>query len=409
MGRYSQSFLFYALISIGAIVVFFASDLGGVYSSIASLIGIYLSKNIVFLFFSFINFSLSIAFDNFIRVDPYFYFYDGGGVSASYLCLISTLFYCFVGFVDYACGKRAGKGRLVDFAFPEISPALFYPLIFLILGVAIFIVSKESFVLSAGYDAYELQKYPFLEYFGLAIAFMISAARTRQQFFAAYFVGFLFSIVCLATSYRMVAIVCVLSLFAMRFNGRRISKKTVVLCWLAAYVGLTYISYWRVGHFDVDLENIFGYYNGRMDNTFSGVIETALIYTKIGAQQDFSVNIGYMVGALLPLPNSFIPDSMLYIVDAMNQYYFPGGGALAGFIVYFNYIYVVPFSLYIFIAFYGARNRPICGAMYFILFIVVARWSLYGPYVIFKFFGVLMFLLIASKLADAVLVRSVKS
>nr|WP_313124295.1 hypothetical protein [Stenotrophomonas geniculata] len=402
MGSLQKIFYIYGLLLLGSFAAFAFTDYGGLFGCFASIVGIALSRTIVYLFLSFINFSLSIAFDNFLRVDPVFYFYDGTGVSVGYLCLISTLLYCAIGMMDMT-RRGSGRGLLVDFKFPEVSAGIFWPFAFVILGIAGFVFQSESFVLSTKYDAYELQKYPFLEYVGLLIAFMLQAARgSRLRRTFGLCVALIYIAVCLATSYRMVAIICSLATFMVICNGRKVGKPLLVGCWLGAYVGLTYISYWRIGIFDVSMENIFGYVDGRMDNTFTGVIETALIYTSIARSQGVIENIGYLVGALLPVPNSLIPDSMLYIVDAMQRSKFPGGGALAGFVIYFRYLYVVPYLWFIYIAFKRSHLGGIASGMYLILFITVTRWWLYGPYVIFKFLGVLLLIMMVNKFALAV-------
>ncbi|MCO7472015.1 hypothetical protein NJG16_18240 [Stenotrophomonas maltophilia] len=399
MGSLQKTFYIYGLLLLGSFAAFAFTDYGGLFGCLASIVGIALSRTIVYLFLSFINFSLSIAFDNFLRVDPIFYFYDGTGVTVGYLCLVSTLLYCVIGMLDMT-RKGSGRGLLIDFRFPEVSAGIFWPFALVVLGIAVFVFQSESFVLSTRYDAYELQKYPFLEYVGLLIAFMLQAAKgSRLRRVVGLSVALVYIVVCLATSYRMVAIICSLATFMVIYNGRKVGKPLLVSCWLGAYVGLTYISYWRIGIFEVSLENIFGYVNGRMDNTFTGVIETALIYTSIAKTQGVMENLGYLLGALLPVPNSLIPDSMLYIVDAMQRYKFPGGGALAGFIIYFRYLYAIPYLWFIYIAFKRSHLGGIASGMYLILFITVTRWWLYGPYVIFKFFGVLLLIMLVNKFA----------
>lgn len=401
MGSLQKTFYVYGLLLLGSFAAFAFTDYGGLFGCFASIVGIALSRTIVYLFLSFINFSLSIAFDNFLRVDPVFFFYDGTGVSVGYLCLISTLLYCAVGIFDMT-RKGSGRGLLVDFKFPEVSAGIFWPFALATLVAAGFVYQNESFVLSSKYDAYELQKYPFLEYFGLVIAFMMQASvGSRFRRVVGLIVAAIYILVCLATSYRMVAIICMLAAFMTYFNGRRIGKPLLVACWLGAYVGLTYISYWRIGIFDVTVENIFGYVNGRLDNTFTGVIETSLIYTAIAKGQGVLENFGYLVGALLPVPNSLIPDGMLYIVDAMEKARFPGGGSLAGFVIYFNYFYIIPYFAFIYIAFKRSHLGGIASGMYLIVFITVTRWWLYGPYVIFKFLGVLLLIMVVNKVALA--------
>ncbi len=307
-----------------------------------------------------------------------------------------------IGWLDMT--RASGKTRppLIDFEFPVISPLLFWPLIVITLGTAIFIVNNEHFVFENAYNAYELQKYPFLEYISLVIAFMIQSARAsnKLRLFAAYASAAAFIIIALATSYRMVAIICTLSVFIIAFNGTKLRKAPIIIAWLVAYIGLTYISYWRINYFDISIENILGYVDSRMDNTFTGVIETAMVYIDIGGKQDFLENIKFLIGAMLPLPNSLIPDSMLYIVDAKEKYRFPGGGLLAGFIIYFNFIYAIPYALYFYYAFRNSHRAGIASGMYFIICITFTRWWLYGPYVIFKFLGVFLLLMLANHVAS---------
>jgi len=402
MGSLQKTFYIYGLLLLGSFAAFVFTDYGGLFGCLASVVGIALSRTIVYLFLSFINFSLSIAFDNFLRVDPVFYFYDGTGVTVGYLCLISTLLYCVIGMLDMT-RKQGRGGLLVDFKFPDVSAGIFWPFAVVIIGIAVFVFQNESFVLSTKYDAYELQKYPFLEYVGLVIAFMLQAAKgSRLRFSVGLCVALFYVAICLATSYRMVAIICSLATFMVICNGRKVGKPVLVGCWLGAYVGLTYISYWRVGIFEVSLENIFGYVNGRMDNTFTGVIETALIYTSIAKSHGILQNLGYLIGAILPVPNSLIPDSMLYIVDAMQRSKFPGGGALAGFVIYFRYLYVIPYIWFLYVAFRRSHLGGVASGMYLILFITVTRWWLYGPYVIFKFLGVLLLIMLVNRFVLAV-------
>jgi hypothetical protein len=235
-----------------------------------------------------------------------------------------------------------------------------------------------------------------LEYVGLLIVFAIQSSRRMSKSHGniAYAAAIFFTLVCLLTSYRMVAIVCSFGIFSMYYSGREIKKRNLVSLWALTYVALTYISYWRIGHFDVTLQNIFGYHNGRMDNTFTGVIETALIYTEIGRYQDFFQKMNHMIGALLPVPNTFIPKDMIYLVSAKERYGFPGGGALAGFFIYFNYLYAVPYMVYIWIAYRYSDRGGIASGMHLILFITLMRWWLYGPYVIFKFLGIFLLLML---------------
>lgn len=395
MKRLTLALSIYGTLAVLAVLINYTTDYGGLAGCVISLFGIFLSRTIVFLFLSFLNFSLSIAFDNFIRVDKYFYFYRGDYSEVYTLSVVSLIAYCVIGILDML--RSSGSGRfLINFEFPKISRLYYWPCVAIIVFSAIFIIRSESFVFSSDYNAYELRKYPFLEYISILIAFMLFSDSRKR--FLSYIVAAFFIVTMIATSYRMVGIICTLSVMMVMFNKVNLRKSLLVAAWLGAYVFLTYISYWRLGHFDVSLENLFGYFNGRLDNTFTGVIETALAYVHISSDLPLGENIGYLIGTLLPVPNTFIPDSMLYILDAKEKYTFPGGGALAGFFMYFNYLLAIPYLWYFIVAFKGSLRPSFASGMYFILAITITRWWLYGPYVIFKFLGVMSILLFINML-----------
>jgi hypothetical protein len=366
----------------------------GLLTIIFSLAGIVLSRTPLFLFLSFLTFSLGVAFDYYIRVSPYFYFYLKNGVSVEYLCFVSGLLYSFFLYFDRYTESPSLRYVSIDVNFPKVSRYYYCPLLLLVLFVSNFIINNTSNLLSGDFDAYDLQKYPLLEYMGIILAFLILSAKRNGKFYlyTAYVVGSGFIFLCLITSYRMVAIISALSMIFVSQNKKRINKVPLALVWLFSYVILTFISYFRIGIFDVNLENILGYQNGHLDNTFTGVIETALIYTGMYSKLGFDQVFAHLIGTILPLPNSLIPDSMLYIVEANRRYNMPGGGALAGFVIYFSYFLLIPFLSYVRFATKHANKNRFAAVMCLILFSTITRWWLYGPFVIFKFFGAFLIL-----------------
>jgi hypothetical protein len=404
MNATTRIYLIYGALIVATVLVHASSNYGGLWGCVVSAFGIYLSRTIIFLVLSFANVSLSVAFDNFLRVDPYFYFYTGSPGDVNFLSLASLLLFIAIGMMDATRRPLRPNAPLIDFKFPEVSPLLFWPFAILTVGASFFILMNENLVLQSGFDADDLKKYTFLEYISLVIVFMIQSVTRGGKFKLrlAYLIAAFFVLAMVATSYRMVGIISTLAAVAIVFNGRKINKSTLVVIWLATYVALAYISYWRLGVFNINVENILGYKYGRLDNTFTGVIETSMIYIDIGRSQSLVENIKYLIGATLPVPNTFIPDSMLYIVDLHSRYRVPGGGALAGFMMYFNYLYLVPYAIYFWIAFYRSGRGTVADGMYLILFCTVMRWWLYGPYVIFKFLGVLWVFMLLNNFAKRI-------
>ena len=361
------------------------------------------TKNLLCLLLSCLNISTGVAFDYFLRAKLHTYtFYFNNGISGELLCLVSIITFIAITTMASFYEPDIKSGVTIPAILPKFSSFLYIPCVLLILGCITFIISSEKSVFSQTFDAYELQKYPFLEYIGLIVMFAVGSANGgKKKEFIAYIVSAIFILTCLITSYRMVAIVTTLALIFMRYNNKIISKKFVITAWLSSYVVLTAISYLRLGIFDISPENVLGYVNGRLDNTFTGVIETALIYSGVAAKQDITTNLLHLIGTIAPLPNSLLPTAMLYIenVHEVHSGKIPGGGLLAGFFVYFNYLLVGPVFVFLYLAFKKSKSSRICGALYFIAFICIARWWLYGPFVFFKFTGVFLGIYLANLIA----------
>lgn len=349
------------------------------------------TRSFLVLVLSFFNVLLGIAFDYFLRVRPNaFNFYFSNGASVEFLCLLSLLVYMVIAVMD---SPKGGSRRAVtiEAAIPQFSKLIFYPAVASILLCGVFILKNERTLLASTFDISDLNRYPFLEYFGLIAFFAIGAAQgERKRLALAYFSAIFLILVCLLTSYRMVAIVISMAVIFMWFRGRTISKGVFVALWAGVYVLLMLISYVRLGMDEIGAAALVGYVDGRLDNTFTGVIETALIYTGVSENLSLIDNLKHLVGTVLPVPSSFVPESFQYIVHVHNVHpgRLPGGGLLAGFFIYFHYLLAVPVFLFLYLAIRKSGVSPIYGVMYFVVFICVARWWLYGPFVFFKFIGV---------------------
>lgn len=383
-----------ALISL--LIYLFDSNTLGIFTVLLSIFFIMKTESFLVFLLSFYNIMIGIAFDYYLRVRPYaFDFYFGNGASVEYLCLLSILIYLAINCLERQ--KKVWSSTVIIRARkPEFSRLIYYPFLLAIIGCSLFILKNERTILSSTFNIRELVKYPFLEYFGIIVLFAIGSARdSKAKEIFAYAASTFLILVCLLTSYRMVAIVIGLSLIFSRYCGVAVKKSLLLSFGAFFYSALMVISYIRLGASDIGISHIFGYVdNGRLDNTFSGVIETALIYTAVSQTQSFSQNIMHLIGTIAPLPSSFMPDSTSYLVNLfeIHRGKIPGGGLLAGFFIYFNYLLAIPVFAFLFFALRYSTRKVIFGAMYFICFICVSRWWLYGPFVFFKFFGIFFLL-----------------
>lgn len=376
---------------------------GGIALLTAAAITTITANHLFTVILGFLNISLAIAFDYFLRTHPNgFEFYRQNSITASHLLVITSITYLIILLIDGI--RTGGKPEIkIDISTPRISQLLFYPLFTSVIWCIYFVTTRGGNIFHQSFALDELSKFPFLEYFSIIVFFLILSAKQSESNFRIYAASLLSAALVatfLLSSYRMVAIITSLSLLVSFKNQSTIKRSHILILWLVGYPGLAIISYYRQGVFDVSFANIVGYKNGILDNTFTGVIETALIYISTSAQHEIETTIKFLIGTLAPLPNTFIPDSFLYHIDVYERHRgrIPGGGLLPGFFIYFGYL-LAPFVLaYIYIACKRARQDVLPGAMYMICTITVTRWWLYGPYVLFKFIGIFIVLLAANNI-----------
>ncbi len=382
----------------------------GIVGILLSTLGVFTSKNLLTLVLSFLNFSVSVAFDYYLRVWMHGYeFYDEGGIGVVYLCVISTLLYLYILSLDWYFYAGVSPEYKVHVEVPDIkyvaSAYMYYPLLIMVIWCSFFVYANAGSMFSISFDLKELKKFSFLEYFSVIIFFLLRSNVSIQKRNVALALCFVLVAVILLASYRMVSIIFLMSIALAVFSGLRVNRVWVILAWVVFYIWLAAISYIRGDGLSIDFYKILGYKEyGYLDNTFTGVIETALIYSSIYENNTYVIRLFEFIGVLLPVPGSFIPDFMVYYNDLSDKYIgrIPGGGLLAGFVIYFDYLLVPFVLLYAYIAY---RKMSIgmdaiwSVAMAFVFFVSVSRWWLYGPYVLFRFLGVfLVFLLLDSLL-----------
>lgn len=367
------------------------------------------TKSLLILILSAYNILLGVAFDYYLRVSPneFTSYYGHGssvahGSSVEYLCLLSIAIYLTINIISENRPFKPSSSVTIHARQLEFASVIYYPSLLAIIFCSLFILKTEQALLGKNFDIQELVRYPFLEYSGILVLFAIGAAKkNKSKELAAYGAAFILVLVCLATSYRMSAIVIGLSIVFSRYIGKEIKKSNLALIGIPIYISLMAIGYFRQGVTDITFSLLLGYVNGKLDNTFTGVIETALIYTSVSQQQDLTQNLIHLIGVIAPLPSSLLPDSTSYASNIYNTYRakVPGGGLLAGFFIYFNYLLAIPVLSFLYFAIRNSTKSTACSIMFFICFTCVSRWWLYGPYVLFKFSGIFAFIYLLNAIA----------
>jgi hypothetical protein len=387
-----------SIISILLLYVFHPESLG-LLGIALSVVGILLSRSILMLVLAFLNVSVFIAFDYYLSAkEQIFEFYDGQGNDISSFAIATQIFYIFLIFLDIKYIPYKGLNYI---AMPTFTLAgnkkLYYLSIAFITYTLFFIQQNVSFISSGAFDLEELDKFSFLEYISVFVFLGgISIGNEKQKILFITLVSTLIA-TCLLASYRMVAVIYLMALVIVIFQGEYFRKNIIVFLWVCAFILLASISYIRGGVYEFTFLNILGYKDfGYLDNTFSGVIETSLIYSTIYTDTSLIQRFIQLVGLLLPMPGSFIPNEMIYYYDLGEKYVgrIPGGGMMTGFFYYFDYITVPIFSFY-FILVFKSYSNPLSIYSNVILFVAcstITRWWLYGPYVLFKIFGVCLFI-----------------
>lgn len=388
------SFSLLSVILILLSYVFYPEHLGllGIYLSLA---GILLSRSFLMIVLAFLNVSVFIAFDYYLSAKGLiFEFYDGRGSDIASLAIATQIFYVFLIFLDF---KYVTSKGLNFIAMPVFNLTgnrqLYYLSLVFIMYTTIFIQQNVSFISSGAFNLEELQKFSFLEYVSVFVFLGGVSIENRKQKNLFITLTSILIISCLLASYRMVAIIYFMTLVVVIYQGKYFRKNILVFLWLCAFILLASISYIRGGIYEFTLLNILGYKDfGYLDNTFSGVIETSLIYSTIYIDTSFTQRLIQLIGLLLPVPGSLIPNEMIYYYDLSEKYIgrIPGGGMMPGFFYYFDYI-TVPIFLFYFYLVFKSYSKPLNIYSNIILFVActtITRWWLYGPYVLFKLFGV---------------------
>lgn len=394
--------------SITLLAYLFYAEYIGVLIVVFSAVFFFFSRSLAVAITGLFNIPLGVAFDYFLRVNYHgFEFYGSNGMTVEYLAILTLFLYLiFVVFDIFSSPVKSSK--LIFFVkTPVVSNVLYYPFSALIIGVTFYVMANTRSVFHSGFDLGELKKFSFLEYVALVIFFYIKSARSKKQRWGAILLSLCSTIVMLMTSFRMVSIVYFLSVVAASREKLVVGRVFLISASFIGFVVLSLFSYFRQGVFSVDVARVLGYKSGVLDNTFTGVIETSLIYSFAATFQGVLENLKYLLAVVLPVPNSLIPSDWLYFVDVYERHHgrIPGGGLLSGFFDYFNFLISAPVLIYFLYAMKKCDKNVLAGGMCLILTICVSRWWLYGPYVLFKFLGFYVFLLLVNGFLTSIELR----
>ncbi|MEQ5829013.1 hypothetical protein J3456_16845 [Sulfitobacter sp. NFXS29] len=401
-------FTFLVILSIVVALVF--PSLLGLWLLILSAWIALVAANITTVLYAFINIFLAFTFDYYLRWENTLtLFYRGDGASMEHLCLLTTLvllvFYVLESSRAFRLNLYAHIPEL-NLRFSRLSG---WVATCTLMAGGIYVSVTSGTVFQQQFDLDEIGRYAFLEYLSLLIIvalFSQERGRTARMLFVA---SAIFYTLCLVlASYRMAGTLSALAIFLGLMSGRKVAKYNIVGIILVGFVAMAGIGILRTGIMEVNLLSLLGYkylgsYGNVLDSTFTGVIETSLIYSSYSLSLSFTQVLGNFIAIIAPFPSSFMPDSLNYhaMAKAYHQTRVPGGGVVAGYLLFTDYLLAIPLLWFFAVTQpirlrIGREARPRHNSphhlMYAILMITMMRWSLYGVYVLFKFVGIFLFI-----------------
>jgi hypothetical protein len=145
-----------------------------------------------------------------------------------------------------------------------------------------------------------------------------------------------------------------------------------------------------------------------LDNTFSGVIETSLMYTSFShSLESIAEKVSVGISLLNPFPKFLLPEAHQF--HALAKYYHggrvPGGGIFAGYMIFGGYLVALPYLLAVKCASsclsgalisFNDKYRDLVFLLSAALFIAIPRIMLYDPSALWRFLLLLFVLYIAN-------------
>jgi hypothetical protein len=405
-------YLFAVLALASVFVAVYTPTFIGIWMLLLSIWIAFVAANITTVLYAFINGFLAVSFDYYLRWENApMLFYRGYGASPEQLGLLTTIILLIFYTLDRSSASRVNLYAYV----PELN-LLFSHLSgwvasFILLGGSFYVVTVSGTIFQKHFDLNEIGRYAFLEYLSLLILvtqFSRERRRKARFFFSAIAVFYTFALV--LASYRMAATLSALALLLGLMSGKRIAKYKILGVIAISFLAMGIVGLLRHGQMEFGLLSLLGYkhlgsFGFVLDSTFTGVIETSLIYTSYSESLSLSQTIGNFLAIIAPVPSSMLPDSLNYhgAAKAFHQTRVPGGGIVAGYVLFTKYLLMIPLMWFFVLSQtiklqieQSARlqHNSIQHVLFAILMITMMRWSLYGVYVLFKFMGIFFLVLL---------------
>lgn len=402
-------FAFLAFTSVGVTLVI--PMYLGLWMLTLSLWIILVAANITTVIYAFIHIFLGIAFDYYLRWEgstPLFY--RDGGASFEQLGLLTTIILLLFFSMDCSRISQINTRAHIPELNIRFSRLAGWVSSFALMGCSFYVITSTGTILSQEFDVNDIGRYAILEYFALLILVsLFSRERGRHARFFFIASAAVYTFVLVIASYRMASTVSGLALFLGLMSGKSIAKYKIVGIFVIVFFSMAVVGLLRASNMEINLLALIGYkqlgsFGYVLDSTFTGVIETSLIYTSFSQQIPIAQKVGYLFAIIAPLPSSLLPESLDYhsVAKAYHQTRVPGGGIVAGYVLFTEYLLIFPL-LWFFARSQtiklriGQRMRPQHNSLQHVLFailmITIMRWSLYGVYVLFKFLGIMLVLL----------------
>lgn len=402
-------FAFLAFTSVG--VTLMIPTYLGLWMLTLSLWILLVAANVTTVIYAFINIFLAVTFDYYLRwQDSTMLFYRGGGASLEQLGLVTTIILLLFYAMDRSRISHINTHAHVPELNLRFSRLAGWVSSFALMACSFYVITSTGTILEQQFDLNEIGRYAFLEYAALLI--LVSLFSTERGSHARFFFiasAAAYTLVLLLASYRMASTVSGLALFLGLMSGKSIAKYKIIGFFVIGFFSMAFVGLLRGDHTNINLLAMIGYkqmgsFGYVLDNTFTGVIETSLIYTSFSQHIPFAQKVGYFFAIIAPLPSSLLPGSLDYhsAAKAYHQTRVPGGGIIAGYVLFTDYLLIVP------LLWFFARSQTIKlrirktmrrqhnslqHLLFAILMITIMRWSLYGVYVLFKFLGIMFVLL----------------
>lgn len=388
--RYS----FFYLVFMGGLVSIIFPGYGGIVLMVLGLYGLVFGAKLLTLIISAFAIPLGQGLQYFQDDVGRLVFIDASLGLINVLASLCIAFSLFLLFLDFRYGSYQPNKVTVDILLPKVPRLLFVPCLLLILVVILFVSSTVSPIWSAGYDVFQQNRYGVLEYLGVVTLLVYCSVPKRTKRIILFLrIGFFFlTLLLFSWGFRMAAVMCLLSVIVNEFNGKSFGRFLIIWGVFIGYALLNLIGALRFGGIP-DFAAVIGVGDRELDNTFTGVIETSLMYMEQSSMIDFSVKGYQFLGYILPIPLSMLPSDVNVAKVVYSAYWkVAGGGSLLGFCYYFWFLLPPLIITILFKAYKYGSSHTVYGGLMFILIMSAPRWYLYSPHVIVKFF--IMWLLV---------------